>query len=128
MGHEFTFSPSVDITYPKTQEMLAIEPFDKMLQLDRIKLIMNLWRGELPANHPWVSPIYGDLRSLPDHTMVVYGGDEILKVDAEMLAERCREIGKPLYAKEFKGMFHTFPMFPVREGFEATREIAKRLR
>ena len=121
-------SPSVDITYPKTQEMLAIEPFDKMLQLDRIKLIMNLWRGKLPANHPWVSPIYGDLRSLPDHTMVVYGGDEILKVDAEMLAERCHEIGKPLYDKEFKGMFHTFPMFPVREGFEATREIAKRLR
>lgn len=123
-----TLSPSVDITYPKTEEMLAIEPMDKMLQLDRIKAIMNLWRGELPANHPWVSPIYGDLRSLPDHTMVFYGGDEILKVDAEMLAERCRETGKPLYAREFKGMFHTFPMFPVKEGFEATREIAKKIR
>lgn len=121
-------SPSVDITYPKTDEMLAIEPRDKMLQLDRIKTIMNLWRGELPADHPWVSPLYGDLHPIPDHTMLYYGSDEILKVDAEMLMEQCRELGKPIYAREFEGMFHTFPMFPVKEGFEATREIAQRLR
>lgn len=121
-------SPSVDITYPKEKEMLEIEPFDKMLKLARVQHIMNLWRGELPKDHPWVSPIYGDLGCIPDNTMLYYGSDEILKVDAEMLVERCRQLGKPLYAREFLGMFHTFPMFPVKEGFEATREMAARIK
>ena len=120
-------SPSVDITYPKEKEMLDIEPVDKMLKLERIQYIMNLWRGELPKDHPWVSPIYGDLGCIPNYTMLYYGSDEILKVDAEMLIERCKQIGKPLHAREFPGMFHTFPMFPIKEGFEATKEIASLL-
>ncbi|MBR4390924.1 MAG: alpha/beta hydrolase fold domain-containing protein [Bacteroidales bacterium] len=119
-------SPSVDITYPRVDQMMAIQPLDTMLKLDRIQTLMNLWRGDLPANHPWASPIYGDLTCLPERTVLVYGGHEILKVDAEMLVEKLQQLGRPIFAKEYDGMFHTFPMFPVKEGFDAIREIVRR--
>ena len=44
------------------------------------------YRGPLPADHPWVSPIHGDLRGLPP-MLVLSGTDDILNADAHRLAE-----------------------------------------
>ena len=77
---------------------------------------------------PWVSPVYGDLTAFPDRTLLIYGSNEILKVDAELLVEKMRETGKPIRALEYQGMFHTFPLFPIKEGFEALKEIVTTLR
>ena len=117
-------SPCVDNAFTRRDEMKALQPLDKMIQLERIETIMEGWRGELPAKHPWVSPIYGDLSAFPDKTMLVFGSDEILKADALMLVEKMQELGKPILTLEFEGMFHTFPLFPVKEGFQAIRAIA----
>ena len=117
-------SPSVDNAFTRRDEMKALQPLDEMIKLERMETIMGGWRGELPATHPWVSPIYGNLNAFPDNTMLIYGSNEILKVDALLLKEKMMELGKPIQAMEFEGMFHTFPLFPVKEGFQAIRAIA----
>ena len=118
-------SPCVDNAFTRREAMLALQPLDVMIKLERIEQIMDGWQGSLPPTHPWVSPIYGNLKAFPDNTILIYGSDEILKVDAELLVERMLAVDKPIKAMEFQGMFHTFPLFPVKEGFQAIREMVK---
>ena len=118
-------SPCVDNAFTRREAMVALQPLDRMLKLERIEALMGGWRGNLPADHPWVSPIYGDLTAFPDDTLLVYGSDEILKVDALLLTERMQALGRPIKSLEYQGMFHTFPLFPVKEGFQAIREIVR---
>lgn len=121
-------SPCVDNAFTRRDAMKALQPLDRMIKLERIESIMGGWQGELPPTHPWVSPVYGDLTVFPEETLLIYGSDEILKVDAELLVEKMKEIGRPIRALEYQGMFHTFPLFPVKEGFQALRAIASNCR
>ena len=121
-------SPCVDNAFTRREAMVALQPLDEMIKLERIEQIMGVWQGELPPTHPWVSPIYGDLRAFPSETMLIYGSNEILKVDALLLTEKMHELGLPIRSLEYPGMFHTFPLFPVKEGFQAMREMASVVR
>lgn len=116
-------SPCVDNAFTRRDAMVALQPLDEMIKLERIEQIMGGWQGELPPTHPWVSPIYGDLKAFPSDTLLIYGSNEILKVDALMLTERMHELGLPIRSLEYPEMFHTFPLFPVKEGFQAMREM-----
>ncbi len=118
-------SPCVDNAFTQRDKMLALQPLDVMIKLERIETIMGEWQGELPPTHPWVSPVYGNLSAFPDDTLLIYGSDEILKADAELLTNRMNELGRPIRSLEYQGMFHTFPLFPVREGFDAIQQITK---
>jgi acetyl esterase/lipase len=121
-------SPCVDNTFSRREAMMALQPLDRMIKLERIESIMGGWQGTLPSTHPWVSPVWGDLKTFPEHTLLIYGSDEILKADAMLLVEKMQEIGQPIRALEYQGMFHTFPLFPIKEGFEALREIVVEVR
>ena len=118
-------SPCVDNAFTQRDKMVALQPLDVMIKLERIETIMGGWQGELPSTHPWVSPVYGELNAFPDNTLLVYGSNEILKADAELLTNKMNELGRPIRSLEYQGMFHTFPLFPVKEGFDATREITE---
>ena len=121
-------SPCVDNAFTRRDAMVALQPLDEMIKLERIEQIMGGWQGELPPTHPWVSPIYGDLSAFPSNTLLIYGSHEILKVDALLLTEKMHELGLPIRSLEYPGMFHTFPLFPVKEGFQAMREMASVVR
>lgn len=121
-------SPCVDNAYSRREAMKALQPLDQMIKLERVEMLMGGWQGELPPTHPWVSPVYGDLSAFPSNTLLIYGSDEILKVDAELLTEKMQEIGKLIRSLEYPGMFHTFPLFPVKEGFQAIRVIVSSCR
>ena len=116
-------SPCVDLSYSRESEMRALQDLDPMLQLDRIITLNAIWQGDLPATHPWVSPIFGDFSGI-DNLNVYYGTNEILKPDALFLKETYEKAGKQGRFCEFEGMFHTFAMFPIPEGFKATKEMA----
>ena len=118
-------SPCVDNAFTQRDKMLALQPLDVMIKLERIETIMGGWQGELPPTHPWVSPVYGNLNAFPDDTLLIYGSDEILKADADLLTNRMNALGRPIRSLEYPGMFHTFPLFPVREGFDAIQQITK---
>ncbi len=116
-------SPCVDLSHTKEQEMKALQHLDPMLQLDRVIILNAVWQGDLPVKHPWVSPIFGDFSGI-DNLNVYFGSNEILKPDALFLKEVYESIGKSGVFREYEGMFHTFAMFPIRQGFAAVREMA----
>ncbi len=116
-------SPCVDLSHTKEKEMRALQEKDSMLQLDRVITLNAIWQAELPIKHPWVSPIFGDFSGI-DNLSVYYGSDEILQPDDLFLKETYEKAGKTGVFREYPGMFHTFVMFPIPEGFKATREIA----
>ena len=116
-------SPCVDLSYSRESEMRALQDLDPMLQLDRIITLNAIWQGDLPATHPWVSPVFGDFSGI-DNLSVYFGTNEILKPDALFLKETYEKAGKQGHFREFEGMFHTFAMFPIPEGFRAVRMMA----
>ena len=120
-------SPCVDLSYSREQEMRALQDLDPMLQLDRIITLNAIWQGELSATHPWVSPVFGDFSGI-DNLNVYFGTNEILKADSLFLKETYEKAGKQGHFREFEDMFHTFPLFPIPQGFAVTREIADSLR
>lgn len=116
-------SPCVDLSHTKEKEMLALQDKDAMLQYDRVVILNAIWQGQLSAQHPWVSPVFGDFSGV-DHLGVWFGSDEILQPDDLFLKETYEKAGKAGQFHEYVGMFHTFVMFPIPEGFKATKEIA----
>ena len=117
-------SPCVDLSHTKEKEMRALQDKDSMLQLDRVITLNAIWQGNLSAQHPWVSPIFGDFSGV-DNLSVYYGSDEILKPDDLFLKETYEKAGKVGQFHEFAGMFHTFAMFPIPEGFRAMKMMVK---
>ena len=116
-------SPCVDLSHTKEKEMQALQEKDSMLQYDRIVILNAIWQSQLPATHPWVSPVFGDLSGI-DNLSVFYGSDEILQPDDLLLKAMYEKAGKTGNFHEYEGMFHTFAMFPIPEGFRATKKIA----
>lgn len=116
-------SPCVDLSHTKEKEMLALQDRDSMLQYDRIVILNAIWQGQLSATHPWVSPVFGDLSGV-DNLNVYFGSDEILQPDDLFLKEMYEKAGKNGHFHEYEGMFHTFAMFPIPDGFKATKKIA----
>ena len=120
-------SPCVDLSHSKAHEMRALQHLDPMLQLDRVIVLNAVWQDNLPARHPWVSPVFGDFSNI-DNLNVYFGSNEILKPDSLFLKEVYENSGKSGSFVEYEGMFHTFPMFPIPEAFKVLREIAKGIR
>ena len=107
--------------------MRALQEKDTMLQLNRVVTLNAIWQGQLDAKHPWVSPVFGDFSGV-DNLSVYYGSDEILQPDDLFLKEMYEKAGKTGHFFEFEGMFHTFAMFPIPEGFRAVRIMVKDIR
>ena len=120
-------SPCVDLSHTREKEMRALQDKDAMLQLDRVIMLNAIWQGHLSAQHPWVSPVFGDFSNV-DNLSVYYGSDEILQPDDLLLEETYKKAGKSGLFREFKGMFHTFAMFPIPDGFRAVRMMAETIK
>ena len=120
-------SPCVDLSHTREKEMRVLQDKDNMLQLDRVILLNAIWQGSLPAQHPWVSPVFGDFSGV-DNLNVYFGSDEILQPDDLFLKEAYEKAGKTGLFREFEGMFHTFAMFPLPQAYVAVREIAENIR
>ena len=120
-------SPCVDLSHTRETEMRALQDKDNMLQLDRVIILNAIWQGHLSAKHPWVSPVFGDFSGV-DNLNVYYGSDEILQPDDLLLKEVYEKAGKIGHFHEFEGMFHTFAMFPIPEGFKAVKMMANTIK
>lgn len=120
-------SPCVDLSHTRQKEMRALQDKDNMLQLDRVIILNAIWQGQLPIQHPWVSPVFGDFSGV-DNLYVYYGSDEILQPDDLFLKEVYEKAGKTGHFHEYEGMFHTFAMFPIPDGFRAVKEMANTIK
>ena len=119
-------SPCLDLSHSNIGLMRELQDKDTMIQLDRLIILNKVWQDNLDATHPWVSPYFGDFSGI-DNLSVYYGTDEILKADVLLLKEKLDTIGKPAMFREYEGMFHTFAMFPIPQGFAAVREMVKEI-
>ncbi len=72
---------------------------------------------------PLASPIFADLNGLPP-LLVVVGADESLYSDGASLALAAKKAGVDVVQQTYLGMIHVFPMFALRTGDLAIRNIA----
>jgi acetyl esterase/lipase len=119
-------SPWVDVTCddPGVAARAALDPW---LQAPGLREAGDAYRGPLDANHPWVSPIHGDLHGLAP-MLVLSGTDDILHADAHRLVDAVTLAGGHAELVDGGGMIHDYPLHPTPEGRVARRLIAGWLR
>jgi acetyl esterase/lipase len=61
------------------------------------------------ARHPWISPLYGDLRGLPPLRIYV-GENEVLLDDSRRFAAKARQAGVAVTLTVGEGLFHCYPI------------------
>lgn len=80
-------------------------------------------------SHPYISPLYGDLKGLPP-LHISAGGNEILLDDAIRFAHKAKDAGVAVTLRVDKGMCHCYPAFGnlFRESKLSLAEICEHLR
>lgn len=116
-------SPALDasVSRPQQAEIAARDP---MNDIPGMREVARLYAGELDVEHPWVSPLNGDLRGLAP--MVVFAGThDLLYPDSVALAEKARAAGVPVDLHLRRGQPHNYPGMPTPEGREAREFILR---
>lgn len=117
-------SPAVDLTFKVIHS--NNQHHDPILQADLLPLIANNYLQEKSTlDDPWVSPIFGDLSSLPP-TLIQTGTREILKEGCQRFYQKALAAGANIQYREWNNMPHVFqgfaPLLP--EANEAIEELA----
>jgi acetyl esterase/lipase len=115
-------SPWVDITCDDPG-VAARAPLDPWLQAAGLREAGVAYRGPLDPEHPWVSPLHGDLDGLPP-MLVLSGTHDILNADAHRLVDAVTKAGGAIELVEEPGLIHDYPLHPTPEARAAQRRIA----
>lgn len=83
---------------------------DPMFCGDVFARIAPLYRGEANATHPYVSPLYADLRGLPPLSFHV-GSSETLLDDTRRVVARALEAGVQVECETAHGLPHIWPIY-----------------
>jgi acetyl esterase/lipase len=114
-------APVVDMTF--TDPLIyRIEPRDPWLDVPGPRAVAEWWRGDLPIEHPLVSPVNAPLAGIGRITLFS-GTRDITHADAITLARKARAEGHPLDFHQRANMLHVYPLLPIPEGAEARRAI-----
>jgi acetyl esterase/lipase len=116
-------APVIDLTF--TDPLIyRIEPSDPWLDVPGPKAAAERWRGDLPIEHPLVSPVNSALTGLGRITLFS-GTRDITYADSITLARKARAEGHPLDFHQRANMLHVYPLLPIPEGAEARAEIRR---
>lgn len=99
-------------------------PRDPWLAAPGLRRAADLYRGGLPLDHPFVSPLHGDLAGLGP-VVVASGTRDVLHRDALRLEERCPS---PVRLLIGEGLLHNWPLLPIPEARAARRAFVDALR
>jgi len=91
---------------------------DPVLNRQGLARSADMYLNGHPAKDPYVSPVYGDFRGLPE-SLIITGGDEIILPDSHRLAQGLRDAGIPCQMHVEEGMWHVYPLYPVPEARDA---------
>jgi acetyl esterase/lipase len=119
-------SPWVDVSC-EDPGVAARAHLDPWLQAPGLREAGEAYRGGLPVDHPWVSPIHGDLSVLPP-MLVLSGTHDILNADAHRLVDAVVLAAGHVELVEGPGLIHDYPLHPTPEGRAARAHIARWLR
>lgn len=118
-------SPWVDLTMSNA-EIADYEDVDPMLCAGMSRAAAEAWAGDTELTDYRLSPIYGDLKGLPD-TTILTGTREILYPDTALLYDRLVDAGNYVTLIVGEGLNHDYPLYPIPEGREAISQIAERI-
>jgi acetyl esterase/lipase len=99
-------------------------PRDPWLAAPGLRHAADLYRGDLPIDHPFVSPLLGDLRGLGP-IVAASGTRDVLHRDTLRLEERCPA---PVRVLVGEGLLHNWPLLPIPEARRAVRAFVDVLR
>lgn len=97
---------------------------DPWLAVPGLTRTAGLWRGDLPVDHPFVSPLLADLGGLGPIT-VASGTRDVLHQDALRLQQLAPG---PVRLLTGEGLLHNFPLLPIPEARAAVRAFVEALR
>lgn len=116
-AHTALISPWLDAT-GSHPEIFEMAPRDPWLHPGGLTVAADAYRGELDREHPWVSPLNGDLAGLGPITLFT-GTRDILNVDARRFRPLASAAGVSLDFHEAAEMIHVYPLLPIPEGKKA---------
>lgn len=118
---QIVISPWLDITLgnPDIEVYETVEP---MLKPDNLKIIGKIWSGDADPDYYKVSPMFGDLSGLPKLYLIV-GTREIILPDARKYVQLLEAAGADYEYYEYEMQNHVFPLYPIKEGIEARKQI-----
>ena len=119
-GRLILISPFVDICGGDE----SLQDKDTWLQVDACRACGHAWAGGLEEKDPMVSPLYGDMRGLPP-TDLYSGTYDVLYTDLIKVERKLREDGVDAVLHTAEKFGHVYPLYPVREGKKARREISR---
>ncbi len=115
-------SPWTDLTCSgnsyKTKNRVSAAPKDSWLVFSRHYV------GNNPADNPFISPLFGDLKKLPP-LFINSGDDDELYDDGERFARKAKAAGVDVTFRKGEGMLHCYPLMApfFKEATEAMDEI-----
>ena len=116
-------SPWLDATASDPSQS-EIEKRDVMLGVKGLEMCAEAYRGDLAVDHPWVSPLFGDMSDLPP-VQIFAGTDDILLPDARRLSEKLKAKHIAHDYQEYADMYHVWMLISIPEGKRAMASIAE---
>ncbi len=119
--HLILISPWVDVSMSGDYEdYMDIDP---MLGVDGLREMGKAWAGNLDSKDYKVSPLYGDVKKLPQTTIFV-GTHEVLYPDIIEFYNKLKDNGIDVELNVGEEMSHVYPLYPlVPEAKEAFNHI-----
>ena len=118
-GRLILISPFVDICGGDE----SLQDKDTWLHVDACRACGHHWAGGLDEKDPMVSPLFGDMHGLPP-TDLFSGTYDVLFTDIIKTEQKLREAGVDVTLHTAEKFGHVYPLYPVREGKKARREIS----
>ena len=95
---------------------------DPLLHIDTLLADAQSWAGDADLNYWKVSPLYGDMKGLPE-VLLFSGTRELLYPDAGLLANKLKESGVNTTYIIGENLNHVYPAFPIPEANKALLKI-----
>lgn len=103
-------SPAVDLGWGGAS-LRSHADVDPILRPDRLSLVSQAYVQDAESmQHPYVSPLFGDLANLP-RTLIQVGDCEVLLDDARRMAGRLQQQDVAATLEVYAGMPHVFQLF-----------------
>lgn len=121
-------SPWVDLA-ATGESLRTCAHLDPILQPRLLERVGAAYLRDTDPRHPFVSPLYGDLRGLPP-LLIQVGSLEILLDDGRRLARQAERQGLEVELEVWEGLFHGWQQFAsmLPEGQQAIENLGRFLR
>lgn len=119
-------SPVLDLTLtnPRIPLVAATDPW---LGIAGIRVLADLWKGDLDITDPMVSPLNGTLDGLGPITLFT-GTRDILNPDARVLVEKLNDANVSIELHEAADQLHVYPLHPTLIGRKARETVVRNIR